>query len=258
MITVHPTAIVSSKAKIGDNVTIGPFVVVEDDVEIGEGTTIQSSAVIYNGARLGKNVKIFQGASVSNIPQDISFANEYSIFEVGDNTTIREFVTLHRGTVSTGMSKIGKNCLLMAYTHVAHDTILGDNVILANAVQVAGHVEIHDYAIIGGMTPVHQFCKVGAHSMTGGGFRITQDLPPFMLASDEPLQFHGLNIIGLRRRGFSNDDIMLLKKAFGYLYSKSLNVSQAKTKIIEEMGDNENIKTLLKFLENSKRGLIGK
>ncbi len=258
MTNIHPTAIVSGKAKIADNVTIGPHVVVEDDVEIGGGTTIQANAVIYNGARVGNNVKIFQGASVANVPQDLSFANEYSIFEVGDNTVIREFVTLHRGTKSTGMSKIGKNCLLMAYAHVAHDTFVGDNVILANGVQLAGHVEVHDNAIIGGMTPVHQFCKVGAHSMTGGGFRITQDLPPYILASDEPLQYHGLNVIGLRRRGFSNDDIMLLKKAYGYLYSKSLNVSQAKQKIVEEMGDNQYVKTLLQFLENSKRGLIGK
>jgi len=258
MINIHPTAIVSSKAKISDNVSIGAFSIVEDDVEIGEGTTIHSHAVIYNGARIGKNVKIFQGVSIANVPQDISFANEYSIFEIGDNTTIREFVTLHRGTKSTGMSKVGKNCLLMAYTHVAHDTFVGDNVILANVVQLAGHVEVHDNAIIGGMTAVHQFCKVGVHSMTGAGFKVTQDVPPFILAADEPLNYHGVNQIGLRRRGFKAEDINILRKVYGYIYSKSLNVSQAKVKILEEFEDNEYAKIVLEFLENSKRGITGK
>jgi len=217
MNTIHPTTVISGKANLGDNITIGAYSVVEDDVEIGDECEIGPHVVIYNGARIGSRVKIKQGSSVSNVPQDLKFANEESFFYIGDDTVIREFVTLHRGTVDTGHSKVGKNCLLMAYAHVAHDVIVGDNCIIANGVQIAGHVLIEDYVIIGGCTPVHQFCKVGQHSMIGGGFRIVQDVPPYVLAGNEPLRYAGLNLIGLRRRGFSNNDIMILKKAYQLL-----------------------------------------
>ena len=258
MNTIHQTAIVSSKAKLGDNNTILPYTIIEDDVEIGNDCIIGPQAVIYNGARIGNRVKIYQSASVAHIPQDLKFGNEKTVFIIDDDTVIHEFVTLHRGTKDTGFSKIGKNCLLMAYAHVAHDTVIGNNCILANAVQIAGHVIIEDYVIIGGMTPVHQFCIVGQHSMTGGGFRIVQDLPPYILAANEPLRFEGLNIIGLRRRGFSNEDIMALKKAYNYLYDNSLNVSQAKEKINNELGENKYVQNVLEFLSKSKRGLVGK
>lgn len=258
MNTIHQTAIVSSKAKLGDNNTILPYTIIEDDVEIGNDCIIGPQAVIYNGARIGNRVKIYQSASVAHIPQDLKFGNEKTVFIIDDDTVIHEFVTLHRGTKDTGFSKIGKNCLLMAYAHVAHDTVIGNNCILANAVQIAGHVIIEDYVIIGGMTPVHQFCIVGQHSMTGGGFRIVQDLPPYILAANEPLRFEGLNIIGLRRRGFSNEDIMALKKAYNYLYDNSLNVSQAKEKIKNELGENKYVQNVLEFLSKSKRGLVGK
>jgi UDP-N-acetylglucosamine acyltransferase len=258
MVTIHPTAIVSSKAKLGNNVNILPFTIIEDDVEIGNDCTIGPGAVIYNGARIGNNVIINQAASIAHTPQDLSFGGEESYFYVGDNTRIHEFVTLHRGTKSTGFSRVGKNCLLMAYTHVAHDTTVGDNCILANGVQVAGHCVLEDYVIIGGLTPVHQFCKVGQHSMTGGGFRIVQDLPPFILAGNEPLRYSGLNIIGLRRRGFQNDDIIALKKAYSILYDKAYNVSQAREKITAELGANKYVQTVIEFLKDSKRGIIGK
>ena len=258
MVTIHPTAIVSSKAKIGSNVTILPFTIIEDDVEIGSDCTIGPSAVIYNGARIGNNVIINQGASIAHTPQDLSFAGEESFFYIGDNTRVHEFATLHRGTKSTGFSRVGKNCLLMAYSHVAHDTTVGDNCILANGVQVAGHCILEDYVIIGGLTPVHQFCKVGQHSMTGGGFRIVQDLPPYILAGSEPLKYSGLNIIGLRRRGFQNDDIIALKTAYSILYDKAYNVSQAKEKIATELGENKYVQNVLEFLKDSKRGIIGK
>ncbi len=255
---IHPTAIVSKKAKLGKNIKIDAYAVIEDDVEIGDDCYIGYHAVIYNGARIGNRVTIHQASSISHIPQDLKFDNEYSLFYVGDDTKIHEYVTLHRGTKETGFSKVGKNCLLMAYSHVAHDSVIGDNCILANGVQVAGHVEIEDYVIIGGLTPVHQFCKVGKHSMIGGGFRITQDVPPFILSANEPLKYKGLNLIGLRRRGFSNDDINSLKKTYGYIYNNALNITQAKEKIKSELADNIHVREILKFLERSTRGIIGK
>lgn len=259
MSKIHPTAIVNSKAILGDNIEVAPYAVIEEDVEIGNDCYIGSHSVIYNGARIRNRVKIMQSASVAHIPQDLSFNGEKSVFIVEDDTTVREFVTLHRGTQSTGFSRVGKNCLLMAYSHVAHDCILGDKCILSNGVQIGGHVTIEDYVIIGGLTPVHQFCKVGQHSMIGGGFRITQDVPPFILGASEPLKYSGVNSIGLRRRGFSNDDIAVIKKAYSLIYSKSLNVSQAKEKIINEMGtDNVYVQSIINFLNESKRGLIGK
>ena len=258
MVTIHPTAIVSSKAKIGNNVNILPFTIIEDDVEIGNDCTIGPHAVIYNGARIGNNVIINQGASIAHTPQDLSFAGEESFFYVGENTRIHEYVTLHRGTKSTGFSRVGKNCLLMAYTHVAHDTTVGDNCILANGVQIAGHCTLEDYVIIGGLTPVHQFCKVGQHSMTGGGFRIVQDLPPYILAGNEPLRYSGLNVIGLRRRGFQTDDINALKKAYTILYDKAYNVTQAREKITEELGENKYVQNVIEFLKSCTRGIIGK
>jgi len=258
MVTIHPTAIVSGKAKLGNNVNILPYALVEDDVEIGDDCTLGPHSVIYNGARIGNNVKIYQGASIAHTPQDLGYKNEVTYFYVGDNTIIHEFVTLHRGTKSTGFSRVGKNCMLMAYSHVAHDCTVGDNCILANGVQIAGHSTLEDYVTIGGLTPVHQFCKVGQHSMTGGGFRIVQDLPPYILAGNEPLRYSGLNIIGLRRRGFQSDDITALKKAYSILYDKAYNVSQAREKISSELGENKYVQTVLEFLKESKRGIIGK
>jgi len=257
MSNIHPTAIVSGKAKLGKNISVGPYAIIEDDVEIGDETLIGPHAVIYNGARIGNKVTIHQAASIAHIPQDLKFGNEETFFYVGDNTVIHEYVTLHRGTKETGFSRIGSNCLLMAYSHVAHDTVVGDNCILANGVQLAGHVILEDYVIIGGLTPVHQFCNVGKHCMIGGGFRVTQDVPPFILSAGEPLKYSGLNLIGLRRRGFSNDDIMLLKKAYGYIYDHSLNVSQAKEKIAAEI-QNKHVDSIIEFLAKSKRGIVGK
>jgi UDP-N-acetylglucosamine acyltransferase len=258
MNTIHPTAIVSSKAELGNNITILPYAIIEDNVVIGDDCTIGPGAVIYNGARIGNRVRIHQSASVANVPQDLKFGNEESLFIIDDDTIIREFVTLHRGTKDTGFSRIGKNCLLMAYAHVAHDSVIGNNCILSNGVQIAGHVTLEDYVIIGGLSPVHQFCIIGQHAMIGGGFRAVQDVPPYILAANEPLEYKGLNLVGLRRRGFLLSDIEALKKAYGYIYSKSLNVSQAKEKIINELGDSAVIKNVLEFLGKSKRGLIGK
>ncbi|HAB51369.1 MAG TPA: acyl-[acyl-carrier-protein]--UDP-N-acetylglucosamine O-acyltransferase [Ignavibacteriales bacterium] len=258
MLNIHPTAIVSPKAKLGENITVDAFAIIHDNVEIGNDCIVGPHAVLYNGARLGNRVIIHQAASIAHVPQDLSFKNEESLFIIDDDTTVHEFVTCHRGTKSTGFSKVGRNCLLMAYTHVAHDCVVGNNCILANGVQLGGHVHVEDYAIIGGMTTVHQFSKVGQHSMTGGSFKISQDLPPFILAAHTPLKFCGLNIVGLRRRGFAAKDIEALKKAYNYIYDNSLNVSQAVKKIEAELGENDYVRQTLEFIKNSKRGLVGK
>jgi UDP-N-acetylglucosamine acyltransferase len=254
---IHPTAVVSKKAKIAENVTIGPFAVIEDDVEIGNNCNIGPHVVVYNGARIGNNVTIHQGASVSHIPQDLKFANEKTYLHIGEGTIVHEFVTLHRGTKETGHTYIGKNTLLMAYSHVAHDNRIGDNCILANAVQLAGHVHIENYAILGGGVVVHQFTSIGQHSMVQGGSKVPQDVPPFTLMAGEPLRYVGPNVVGLRRRGFSNDDIQALKSAYGYIFSKSFNVSQAISKIKAEF-NNKYVDAVVEFIANSKRGLVGK
>lgn len=256
MVNIHSNAVVSSKAKLGENVTVSPFAVIYDDVEIGDNTYIGPHACIYNGARIGSSVKIYQGASVAHNPQDKKFKEENTYFYIGDNTTIHEFCTLHKGTVETGRSSIGSNCLLMAYAHVAHDCEMGDNCVIANSVQIGGHVHIGDYVTIGGSTPVHQFCKVGRHSMIGGGFRIVQDIPPYILAGSEPLTFHGINLIGLRRRGFTNEDIFKIKDIYHIIYNSGMNLSQAKNKIRESYADDSFASEILGFIEQSDRGII--
>jgi UDP-N-acetylglucosamine acyltransferase len=256
MTNIHNTALVSTKAEIGENITVGAFTVIEDNVKIGYNCTIGPNVVIYDGARIGNNVKIYQGASVANHPQDLKFDNEESLFEIGDNTIIREFATLHRGTKELKTSIVGKNCLLMAYSHVAHDCIVGDNCILANCVQLGGHVEIEDWVIIGGGTLVHQFEKIGKHAMIGGGFRVTSDVPPYILAAGEPLKYNGLNVVGLRRRGFTNNDIYKLKEIYSLIYSQSLNLSQAKEKIKNDYPEDVLAESVLEFIAKSNRGLI--
>lgn len=252
----HSTAIISSKAQIGNNVTVGPFSVIEDDVVIGDGCIIDSSVSIKSGARIGNNVKIYHGAAVSGHPQDLKFSGEKTELIVGENTIIREFVTLNRGTKAYGRTEIGANCLFMAYSHAAHDCIIGDNVILANSVQMGGHVEIGDWAIIGGGTVIHQFSKIGAHAMIGGGFRVTQDILPFSMVAGYPLRCLGLNSIGLKRRGFSDDAIAVLKKLFRYLMSKKMNTSQALERIDQEIEKIPEVSQVLDFLEKSERGVI--
>jgi UDP-N-acetylglucosamine acyltransferase len=258
MKNIHPTAIVNPDAKIGENLTVGPYAIIEADVEIGNDCVIGPHAVLYNGARIGNKVNIFQGASVANLPQDLKFSGEPTQFYIGDNTVVREFATLHRGTKETGKSQVGKNCLLMAYAHIPHDCVIGDNCIIANAVQIGGHSHIEDWVIIGGSTPVHQFSLIGEHSMIAGGIRIVQDVPPYILAANMPATYSGLNIVGLRRRGFKNEDILILKEVYGLIYSKTYNVSQAVAIIKEKFGENVYAQKVLNFLSRSKRGIVGK
>jgi UDP-N-acetylglucosamine acyltransferase len=253
---IDPRAIVSPKSELGENVSIGPFAIVEDDVIIGDGTSIGSNALIANGARIGRGCRIFPFAIVSIESQDLKYKGEKTTFEIGDNTTVREFAALHRGTTSHWKSTVGSNCLIMAYAHVAHDCTVGSNVILANVVQLAGHVEIGDYAIIGGGTVVHQFEHIGQHAMIGGGFRIVKDVPPYILAGNEPLCFEGLNIVGLKRRGFSQEAIASLEQAYHLIYQSNLNVSQAVARIREEVPQTSEVQAVLDFIANSKRGII--
>lgn len=253
---IHPTAIVSPQARLAPDVEVGPYTVIAEDVEIGPKTKIGASCFIDDGARIGSEVQIFHGAVVSGRPQDLKYAGEKTYFFVGDKTIIREFVTLHRGTSATGKSMVGKNCLLMAYVHVAHDCRVGGNVIMANCAQLGGHVEVGDWAIIGGGTVVHQFCKVGGHVMVGGGFKIAQDLVPFALAAGYPLRVIGVNKIGLERRGFQKETISVLKRAFRCLFRSKLNTSQAVEKVKAELDSLPEIKELLAFIAAAERGLV--
>jgi len=256
--SLHPTAIVSDNASLGSNITIGPYALVQDDVEIGDDCEIGPHAVIYDGARIGNRVKIKQGASVSNVPQDLKFANEKSIFIIGDDTVVREFAALHRGTKETGVSSVGKNCLLMAYAHVPHDCTVGDNCIIANSVQIGGHSRIEDYVIIGGNTGVHQFAAIGEHAMVAATIMVSQDIPPFILAGRSPARYLGLNVVGLRRRGFKTEDIETIKHAYSLLYDKGMNVSQAVKALEDELGDNIYVQKILEFIGKSRRGIVGK
>lgn len=254
---IHPTAVIDNGVEMGTGVEIGPYAVVEDDVVLGDRVKIGPHAHIAPGTRLAEDVKVFTGAAVGNIPQDLKFAGEESTLEVGPRSIIREFCTLHRGTVDRRITTIGADCLLMAYVHVAHDCILGDHCILANSVQLGGHVFIGEWAIIGGDVPIHQFCQVGEHSMIGGGYRIVQDVPPFILAAGEPLKPSGINLIGLRRRGFRTETISILKKAYRILFRSGLNYSNAIERIEEELPSIPETQRLIEFIKNSERGLIG-
>lgn len=253
---IDPRAAVSPKAVLGTNVRIGPFAVVEDDVVIGDGSWIGPTAVISSGTRIGKDCKIYNGASVGGPPQDLKFKGEPTMLEIGDRTVVREFATLNRATADSGVTRVGADCLLMAYTHVAHDCQLGNHVILANCAALGGHVVMGDWAIIGGLTPVHQFVHIGEHTMIGGGFRVPKDVPPFILAGDEPLGFERLNLLGLRRRGFSDKVIGLLDTAYRILYKSNLNVSQAVQRIRSEVELVPEVERILAFIGSSKRGII--
>ncbi len=255
-IQIDSHALVSPKAHIGDNVSVGPFSIVEDDVTIGAGTWIGPHVQISNGSTLGKNCKVHPGAVVGGPPQDLKYKGEPTTVEVGDNTVIRECVTLNRATVETGRTIIGSDCLFMAYTHVAHDCRVGNNVILANCSPLGGHVHLGDYVIIGGMTPVHQFVHIGDHAMIGGGFRAVKDVPPYALCGQEPLCFEGLNIVGLRRRGFTPKAIELLDKTYRLIYRSNLNVSQAVARVKEEVELVPEVMKVLTFIAESKRGII--
>jgi len=252
----QPLAYVHPDAKIADNVVIEPFVSIDHDVEIGEGTRIGSSVTIMPGTRIGKNCKIFPGAVIGAVPQDLKFKGEYSTVEIGDNTTIREFLTINRGTAARGKTTVGSNCLIMAYVHIAHDCKVGSNVILVNNTQLAGEVIVDDWAIISGMTAVHQFCHIGSHVMISGGSLVRKDVPPFIKAGRDPLSYVGINSIGLRRRNYNNEKIREVQEIYRYIYQKGLNTAQAVEIIEAEMPATPERDEVLLFVKDSKRGII--
>ncbi len=253
---IHTTAVIDPSAKIGEGVIIGPHTIVETNVEIGEGTRIDSNARICYGARIGKNCHIFHGAVISEIPQDLKFHGEDSTTFIGDRTKIREYATIHRGTEARKKTEVGSDCLLMAYSHIAHDCFVGSHTILANAVQLGGHVTVDDWAYIGGMSGVHQYTHIGEHSFIAGGYRCTQDVPPYILVSGEPLKYSGLNVVGLRRRGFTNETINQLKEVYRLIYRSEFNISQALEQIQSAFEPTEEIQKVISFIRRSERGII--
>ena len=252
----HQLSYIHPESKIGKDVNIDPFVHIHKNVEIGEGTWIGSNATIMPGARIGKNCKIFPNAVISAIPQDLKFGGEDSLAIIGDNTTIRESVTINRGTKFSGETKIGANCLIMAYVHVAHDCIIGNNAILVNGVQVAGHVNIGQNSIIGGLSAIHQFVTIGKYAMISGGSLIRKDVPPFIKAGREPLSFIGVNSIGLNRNGFSKEKIDKIQDTYREIFQNGKNYTQAIELLKKENNKITELEEIIQFIENSSRGLI--
>lgn len=252
---VHPTAIVDDDAELGAGVTVGPYAIVGPGVRVGAGTAIGPHVLIERDTILGQDCRIMNGAVLGTDPQDLKYAGEHTLLEVGDRTVIREFATLNRGTTAAGKTVVGSDCLLMAYTHVAHDCELGNHVILSNAVNMAGHVVIEDWVIVGGVTPIHQFVRVGAHAFVGGGSRISQDVPPYCKAAGNPPKLYGLNSLGLERRGFSSEVRAALKQAYRAVFMSGLTVSKGLAKAEEEAPAIPEVKHFLGFIGGSERGI---
>jgi UDP-N-acetylglucosamine acyltransferase len=264
---IHPTAIVNPKAELADSVKVGAYAIIEGDVTIDDGTVVHHHAFIGSGARIGKRCQVHHAAVVSNIPQDLKFKGERTFLEVGDDTVIREFAALHRGTkheLSTnagthdGYTRIGKGCLIMAYCHVAHDTIIGDGVILSNSVQPAGHVTIEEFAIVGGGCLVHQFCRIGTMSMIGGGAVVRKDIPPYSLVGGADARFSSINRIGLQRRGKTMETIAAVKNAYALIYYSGLNVTEGVKRVTElDSASIPEVARVIEFVRSSERGIVG-
>lgn len=253
---IHATAVIGPDVELGTNVSVGPYAVIQGPVKIGDGCQIGPHALIEGQTTIGANCRIFKGAAIGGEPQDLKYKNESTHVEIGERTTIREFVTVNLATGEGNATRIGHDNLLMAYVHIAHNCVLGNNVILANAVNLAGHVTIEDFAIVGGMTPIHQFVHVGAHCMIGGASRVSKDILPYIKVAGNPLEMSGLNSIGLQRRGFAPESIRQLKQAYKLLFRSDLNVSQAVTRIKEVIPDpGAELNHLLTFIEKSERGI---
>ena len=247
---VHPEAI------LGENVVIEPFAFVDKNVEIGDGTLVMSGANIRYGARVGKNCRISPGAVIGGLPQDLKFKGEDSLAIVGDNTTVRECVTVNRGTASKGYTKVGSNCLLMAYSHIAHDCVINDFAIVGNATQLAGEVEVDHHAILSGGTLVHQFTRIGAHVKIQGGTRLGKDIPPYIIAGREPVCYSGVNLVGLRRNGYSNEKINEIQEIYRIIYQSGFNFSDAISKIEKEFEETPEMRLIVDFVKNSPRGIV--
>lgn len=254
--SISNLAYIHPNAKLGVNVTVEPFAYIDDNVEIGDNSYIMSSANIRSGARLGKNCHVFPNAVIGAIPQDLKYKGEDTLAVVGDNTTVRECATINKGTAAKGRTVVGNNCLLMAYSHVAHDCIIKDNVIIGNATQLAGEVEVYDNAILSGGTLVHQFTRIGEHVMIQGGTRLGKDIPPYVIAGREPVTYAGINLIGLRRHGFATERINLIQEVYRQIYQSGLNFTDSIKKIEEEVELTEEVAKIVQFIKESPRGIV--
>jgi UDP-N-acetylglucosamine acyltransferase len=253
---LQPLSYIHPNAKIAETVTIDPFTTIYGDVEIGEGSWIGSHVTIMDGARIGKNCKIFPGAVISGIPQDLKYKNEKTTAEIGDNCVIRECVTINRGTTYANTTKVGNNCLIMAYVHLGHDTIVGDNVIIANSCNLGGHVIVEDWAILGGNINVQQFTRIGAHSYISGGISINKDIPPFVKAARMPASYHGVNSVGLKRRGFSQETINHIFDVYRVLFVRNSNITKAIEMIEADIPPTPERDLIINFVNNSKIGVL--
>jgi UDP-N-acetylglucosamine acyltransferase len=252
---VHPTAVLDPAVELGAGVEIGPYCIVGPNVRIGAGTRIGPHVVIERDTQIGQDCRVHSGAVLGGDPQDLKYAGEAALLVVGDRTVVRECATLNRGTSSRGRTEIGADCLLMAYSHVAHDCVLGDHVILANSVNMGGHCELGEWVIVGGMTPIHQFVKVGPHAFVGGSSAVRKDVPPFVKAAGDPLRLFGLNAVGLQRRGFSDDERLALRRAYRLLFQSKRNLREAVRAVREELPSTTHVESLLAFIEQSERGV---
>lgn len=253
---VHPLACVDPKAVIHPTAEIGPFAYIEANVEIGARTRIMANASVLYGARIGADCTVFPSAVVGAIPQDLKFRGEDTLAIIGDHTVIRECATVHRGTASKGQTVVGNHCLIMAYSHVAHDCLLHDHIIMSNATQLAGEVVVDDYAILGGGSLVHQFTHVGAHSMTQGGTKVNKDIPPYVLAAHDPISFCGINSVGLSRRGFTREQITAIQDTYRIIYMSGLNITQAIQQISDTLPPSAERDAIVGFITTSPRGVI--
>lgn len=251
-----PAPYIHSAAKIGNNVTVEPFTTIYENVEIGDGTWIGPNVTIFPGARIGKNCRIFPGSVIAAVPQDLKYRGENTSVVIGDNTTIRECVTINRATADRLVTSIGSNCLLMAYVHVAHDCSVGDNCILANCVNLAGHVTIEDHATLEGLVAVQQFVRIGTHAFIAGTSKVRKNVPPFVKAGREPLSFVGVNSIGLKRRGFSDDAIARIEDIYRLIYVRNTNVSRAMTALETELPESEERTAITDFIRASEKGIM--
>jgi len=253
---IHPHTYIHPNAKLATNVKVDPFTVIHQNVEIGEGTWIGSNVTIMEGARIGKNCRIFPGAVIAAAPQDLKFEEEDTTVVIGDGTTIREFVTIHRGTKDRWSTVVGNNCLVMAYSHIAHDCIIGNNCIMSNNTQIAGHVTMGDNAILAGMCAVHQFTNIGKYAFIAGGSLVSKDVPPYIKAGRTPLSYAGVNSIGLKRRGFNFEQINHILDMYRFIYNKGLNTTQALQYLEEEFSATDERDEIITFIRESRRGII--
>lgn len=252
---IHPTALVDPSAELAPGVVVGPYSIIGPNVKVGARTRIAGHVMIERDTSVGEECTIHQGAVLGTDPQDLKYMGEPTTLVVGDRTVIREYATLNRGTIASGVTRVGSDCMLMAYTHVAHDCHLGSHVILSNAVNMAGHVSIGDWAIVGGLTPIHQFVRIGAHAFVGGATRVAKDVPPYVKAAGSPMQLYGLNSVGLQRRGFPEEVRRELKRAYRLFFASNHNVKQALERAREELRAIPEVEVFLSFFENSERGV---